>query len=85
MTLLNSVNCPGSDIEQYVKGVDKILQNKYDIISSLKSKLGVFQLHLKQEASISKKFNEMQQKQGNSPLEEVDLLRDEINLEDEFS
>ncbi len=78
LTLLNNVSCPGSDIETYVKGLDTILQNKYDIISSLKDKLSSFQRHLKQEAELSKKFNETQKAEG----AEIDLLHDEVKMED---
>lgn len=36
MNLLDQVDQPGSDVEQYVTDLDRILLNKIDIISKLR-------------------------------------------------
>eukprot|EP00826_Nyctotherus_ovalis_P007218 TRINITY_DN11789_c0_g1_i2.p1 TRINITY_DN11789_c0_g1~~TRINITY_DN11789_c0_g1_i2.p1 ORF type:complete len:379 (+),score=93.47 TRINITY_DN11789_c0_g1_i2:759-1895(+) len=76
MALLQEVSKPGSDIDDYVKGLNAILDHKFEIISVLKSRLTGFADHLKQEEDICKKVNEFQ----GQPAE--DLLRDEINFDD---
>lgn len=56
MTLLNEVDKPGSDVEVYAKGLDKILLNKMQIISDLREKLLNFYSHLKTEEHMSKLY-----------------------------
>eukprot|EP00826_Nyctotherus_ovalis_P049733 TRINITY_DN6029_c0_g3_i9.p2 TRINITY_DN6029_c0_g3~~TRINITY_DN6029_c0_g3_i9.p2 ORF type:complete len:383 (+),score=85.90 TRINITY_DN6029_c0_g3_i9:454-1602(+) len=60
MALLQEVSKPGSDIDDYVKGLNAILDHKFEIISVLKSKLTGFANHLRQEEEICKKVNEYQ-------------------------
>lgn len=56
MALLQEISKPGSDVSQYVKGLDAILEHKLEIISILKSRLLGFCYHLKQEEELSSKF-----------------------------
>eukprot|EP00164_Ancoracysta_twista_P000259 GFYU01000365.1.p1 GENE.GFYU01000365.1~~GFYU01000365.1.p1 ORF type:complete len:678 (-),score=167.41 GFYU01000365.1:281-2314(-) len=56
MRLLNEVDQPGSAIDEYVGNLDKILLKKIDVISNLRSKLSVFQAHLKEEEKLRDSF-----------------------------
>ena len=49
MTLLNEVDKPGSDVEEYAKNLDKVLLSKIKIITDLRAKLVKFYSHLKTE------------------------------------
>ena len=87
MALLQEVSKPGSDIDDYVKGLNAILEHKLDIISVLRSRLLGFYYHLRQEEDICKKVNDQQQQlQDKSPEDnpdlDTDLLKDEVNIED---
>ena len=54
MTLLNEVDKPGSDVEVYAKGLDRVLLKKMKIISDLRERLLNFYSHLKTEEHMSK-------------------------------
>ena len=93
MALLQEVSKPGSDVEEYVKGLNAILEHKLEIISVLRSRLMGFYYHLKQEEDLSKQFYQTQQPPDQpqdqptatpapSTEAEADLLHDEVNLED---
>ncbi len=87
MALLQEVSKPGSDIDDYVKGLNAILEHKLEIISVLRSRLLGFYYHLRQEEDICKKVNELQTqlpKEGaaGDTGEETDLLKDDVNIED---
>ncbi len=87
---MQEVSKPGSDVEEYVKGLNAILEHKQEIISVLRSRLMGFYYHLKQEEDLSKQFYEAQQHQPDpepvsstpGPSTEADLLNDEVNLDD---
>jgi len=86
MALLQEVSKPGSDIDDYVKGLNAILEHKLEIISVLRSRLLGFYYHLRQEEEICKKVNEFQ---GQIPKEgaagdhdDTDLLKDDVRIED---
>jgi len=64
MTLLNEVNMPGSDIEQYVSNLDALLNHKLNTINVLKDKLSKFSHHLKQEELLNKKCQSIMHKQN---------------------
>ena len=64
MTLLNEVDKPGSDVEVYAKGLDRILLKKMQIISDLREKLLNFYSHLKTEEHMSKLFERNQEMAG---------------------
>lgn len=88
MALLQEVSKPGSDIEEYVKGLNAILEHKLEIISVLRSRLLGFSYHLKQEEEISKKFYDQQTSVDiaapGPPLTDADtdLLADGVNFDD---
>lgn len=56
MTLLNEVDKPGSDVEVYAKGLDKILLKKIQIITEIRERLLNFYSHLKTEEHMSKLY-----------------------------
>ncbi len=83
MALLQEVSKPGSDITDYVKGLNAILEHKLEIISVLRSRLLGFYYHLRQEEDICKKVNEFQgAKPAEAEKKETDLLKDELKLDD---
>jgi len=61
MTLLNEVDKPGSDVEVYAKGLDRVLLKKMQIISDLRERLLNFYSHLKTEEHMSKLFERNQE------------------------
>ena len=60
MTLLNEVDKPGSDVEVYARGLDRILLKKMQIISDLRERLLNFYSHLKTEEHMSKLYERNQ-------------------------
>lgn len=56
MTLLNEVDKPGSDVETYARGLDRVLLKKIEIITDLRERLLNFYSHLKTEEHMSKLF-----------------------------
>ena len=56
MQLLNAVDKPGSDVEQYVKGLDRVLLKKMQIISDVRERMLNFYSHLKTEEHMSKLY-----------------------------
>ena len=60
MHLLNEVDKPGSDVEQYAKNLDKVLLKKINIISEIREKLCKFYSHLKTEEHMSKLYERNQ-------------------------
>lgn len=60
--MLKDVNSPNSDIKVCSQKLSDLLRTKYDAIYELKKRLDEFQLHLKQEKTLSNKFNEKQNK-----------------------
>jgi hypothetical protein len=56
MNLINDVDKPGSDIEQYVSTLDKYLADKAEKINELRTKLKKFGMMLKDEETLSTKF-----------------------------
>lgn len=80
MALLQEVSKPGSDIDDYVKGLNAILDHKFEIITVLKSRLTGFATHLKQEEEICKKVNDYQaQISGDIAGDNDDLARDDFD------
>jgi hypothetical protein len=69
MALLNEVDKPASDIDDYVENLDAILTHKVSIINELKEKLNQFRNHLKEEEMLSKLFYE----QRNEVMDIFDL------------
>ena len=53
MCLLNVVDKPGSDVDQYVKELDRVLLNKMATIERLRDQLLNFHKNLKTEEKMS--------------------------------
>jgi kinesin family protein 2/24 len=56
MALLNDVDKPGSDVEQYVNNLDKMLLQKIDMMHQIRQTLIDFHTHLKTEESMAKLY-----------------------------
>jgi hypothetical protein len=80
MGLINEVDKPGSDIENYVVTLDRLLADKVDKINSLRGRLQKFNIMLKDEEALANKFN------NNADILEVyDFEKKNYdNLEDEL-
>ena len=64
MLLINEVDKPGSDIDNYVTSLDKILKEKAERIEKTRLKLKNFQTLLKDEECLSQKFYQYQNEYG---------------------
>ncbi|CAD7946962.1 unnamed protein product [Amoebophrya sp. A120] len=58
MVYINQVDRPGSDVDAYVAGLEHILALKTQYVEEIRSKVTRFQEHLREEDSLSKKFQE---------------------------
>ena len=56
MNLINEVDKPGSDIENYVVNLDKVLLDKVSKINDTRQRLKKFRIMLKDEEALSAKF-----------------------------
>lgn len=56
MVHLNNVDRPGSDVDAYVAGLDRILRTKSTFIGEIQSRVSLFREHLHQEDSLSRRF-----------------------------
>jgi len=61
MTLLNEVDKPGSDVEVYARGLDKILLKIIKRNADLRERLLNFYSHLKTEEHMSKLYERNQE------------------------
>lgn len=77
MSLISDVDKPGSEIENYVSSLDKLLAEKVDKINNLRSRLQKFNILLKDEEALSSKFNNYENFEVYEP-------QNEYNLEDEL-
>eukprot|EP00913_Durusdinium_trenchii_P007897 g7409.t1 len=59
MVHLNNVDRPGSDVDAYVNGLDRILRLKADYIGDIRSRVDLFKEHLAQEDALSRKFQSL--------------------------
>lgn len=77
MTLIHDVNQPGSDIETYTNGLNKMLLVQVNRINAFRSRLEKFQCLLKDEEVLSSKFDD-----PNDLIEMYDnkIPNEEINL-----
>ena len=64
MGLLNDVDKPGSDVEDYVNNLRGILQNKMEMIARMQNQLNEFHKHLKTEEAMSKLYQQQQNLNG---------------------
>ena len=60
MQLLQEVDKPGSDIEEYAASLDLLLAQKMEIAAALRARVAEFQSHIKQEKDLSKQLFEQQ-------------------------
>ena len=60
MSLLNEVDKPGSDVENYVANLDKLLTQKISMITEMRKQLITFHTHLKTEEVMSKLYQQQQ-------------------------
>lgn len=58
MALLNEVDKPGSDVEQYVASLDRLLTEKIAMITGMRKQLITFHTHLKTEEVMSKLYQQ---------------------------
>jgi len=59
MVHLNSVDRPGSDVDAYVAGLDRILRLKAQYIGDIRGRVDLFKEHLQQEDALSRKFQSL--------------------------
>jgi hypothetical protein len=52
---------PGSDVEEYIVLLDRLLTQDLQEITTMKSQISRFHTHIKQEQNLSQKFYEMQE------------------------
>eukprot|EP00743_Colponemidia_sp_Colp-15_P005343 GILK01005745.1.p1 GENE.GILK01005745.1~~GILK01005745.1.p1 ORF type:complete len:746 (+),score=105.33 GILK01005745.1:202-2439(+) len=73
MLLLNAVDRPGSDVDEYVNGLDALLAHKMDAMTALRGRLAGFQDDLRKEETLSKHFHQ----QNREVLDVFDLSNDQ--------
>lgn len=78
MALLSEVDKPGSDVDQYVCELDKVLAMKEEMIRNLRRQLKTFNDHLRQEEQMATAFNARKSAMDVFDLEtpDDDLLQD---------
>lgn len=59
MVHLNNVDRPGSDVDAYVAGIDRILRLKATYIGDIRQRVDLFKEHLQQEDTLSRKFQSL--------------------------
>ncbi len=60
MSLLNDVDKPGSDVEDYVNNLDKLLLQKVHMILQMRQSIINFHTNLKTEETMSKLYQQQQ-------------------------
>lgn len=74
MNLINDVDRPGSDIENYAATLDKELADKVEKINLVRGRLQKFRMLLKDEESLSTKF------MGNNDMLDLYEINKQNNL-----
>lgn len=59
MVHLNNVDRPGSDVDAYVAGLDRILKLKAEYTGDIRQRVDLFKEHLLQEDALSRKFQSL--------------------------
>jgi len=59
MVHLNNVDRPGSDVDAYVEGLDRILRLKAQYTGDIRQRVDLFKEHLQQEDTLSRKFQSL--------------------------
>ena len=71
---MEEVDKPGSDIDEYILSLEKILKEKLKSITNLQNKISEFKNNLEQERLINQKI---QEKRQNNSFEIMDLAQEE--------
>ena len=58
------MNLPGSDVEDYVLSLDRLLTQKQNEISQLKEQISTFYNHIQEEKQLSQQFYSMKKEEG---------------------
>ncbi|CAD8178185.1 unnamed protein product [Paramecium octaurelia] len=75
MMLLHNIDKPGSDVDEYVKGLEQILLTKIDEIQTLQSQLQTFKYHLSEEETLQKQFYQQRQQISQQEIECSELFK----------
>ncbi|CAK90089.1 unnamed protein product (macronuclear) [Paramecium tetraurelia] len=75
MMLLHNIDKPGSDVDEYVKGLEQILLTKIDEIQTLQSQLSTFKSHLSEEETLQKQFYQQRQQISQQEIECSDIFK----------
>ena len=55
------MDLPGSDVEEYIVSLDKLLAQKQNDINEIRTKIANFHQHIKMEQDLSRKFYSLQE------------------------
>jgi kinesin family protein 2/24 len=80
MGMLNEVDKPGSDVQQYIRDLESVLSQKEMQIANVKRKLKTFKSHLQAEEELSKQFYSLQ----TDAMDVFDLSSNDEDLLQEF-
>ena len=75
---MNEVDKPGSDVEVYVKGLDRVLLKKMQIISDVRERLLNFYSHLKTEEHMSKLYERNQDEANIQNMDAYDYQDEQV-------
>ncbi|CAD8105692.1 unnamed protein product [Paramecium sonneborni] len=75
MMLLHNIDKPGSDVDEYVKGLDQILLTKMEEIQTLQFQLQTFRSHLSEEETLQKQFYQHRQQINLQEQEIADIYK----------
>mmetsp|Transcript_9549 Transcript_9549/g.18604 ORF Transcript_9549/g.18604 Transcript_9549/m.18604 type:complete len:505 (-) Transcript_9549:4248-5762(-) len=81
MAMLNEIEKPGSDVQQYIRELESILNQKEHQIGALRTKLNTFKQHLSDEEQMTKQFYSLQ----SDAMDVFDLTSNDEDLLDELS
>ena len=83
MGILQNVEEPQSDIEEYVDKLDNILMKKMEHILGLRSKLATFYRHLKKEENLQKLYTTKLNETGQSHQLLQQQQQDQLDQQEE--
>ncbi|CAD8173494.1 unnamed protein product [Paramecium octaurelia] len=75
MMLLHNIDKPGSDVDEYVKGLEQILLTKMEEIQTLQLQLSTFKSHLSEEETLQKQFYQQRQQLSQQDTECSDIFK----------
>ena len=70
MNLISEVDKSGSDVEEYVQQLDKLLNKKMLMISNMRKKLMDFNAHLQMEKTLQQLYHRKQQEFENDEADD---------------